>query len=169
MSIRIYKGFVVDTTSFFDIAGRVAEFRPWVEAQANEKLDLFMARVAPLGEVAAYDYWQGRREDVRRTNRRDPAVDTQFTLSFIPLAHKTLGVAYVEDSAWFDAWLQQPGVSYYGYWSNSDAPDEISEAEWAQRRDDWAVLGSAAVSEKSFSIELLAPQKPFPLAWRERD
>lgn len=166
MSIRIYKGFVVDTADFRELYAKVAALRPWVLEQANTQLDRFMENVNAANPVAAYDLWQDRRDEVRRTNRRDPAVDTQFTLSFIPLADKTLGIAYVENSAWFEAWLQQPGVAYYGYWTSEECPVEVTEADWEQRGTDWAVLGSSPVSERAFSIELLAPQQPVPKNWR---
>lgn len=166
MSIRIYKGFVVDTADFRELYAKVAAFRPWVLEQANAQLDRFMENMSVAGPVAAYDVWQDRRETVRRTNRRDPAVDTQFTLSFIPLADKTLGIAYVESSAWFEAWLRQPGVAYYGYWTSEDCPSDVADADWEQRGRDWAILGGSPVSERSFSIELLAPQQPVPKNWR---
>lgn len=165
MSTRIYRGFVIDTTDFREILARVDAFRPWVQAQAEAKLDAFVSRVEQGEPGRGHELWQNRRV-VARDGGGDPAVDTDFTLSFIPCEGKTLGVAHVASNAWFAAWLEQPGVSYYGYWNNADSPDDVSEEEWARREADWQVLTAGPVSTQMFGIEVMSPHGPLPKAWR---
>lgn len=168
MSTRIYNGFRLETQSLAEALRMVQAFRPWVEAQANQRFDSFVENLSNEGmEMGqAYDLWCDRREKVRVTGSWDPAVDTDFSLSLIPVSDGILGIVYTAHKEWCAAWMAQPGVTEYGYWNNSDAPDGVSELDWEAREKAWSVLTNDAVSMQAFSIEVMNPTGPRPKAWR---
>lgn len=168
MSTRIYQGFRLKTASLSEVLSLVEGFRPWVVAQANERLDTFTANMAKEGanDLEAWRSWADRRQRVLRTGERDPFIDTDFSISLIPAGEHMLGIAYTEHSAWFKAWVALPGVEEFGYWDNADGPEDVPEGEWDARGRAWQVLKDGPVSMQSFSIELVNPSGPAPKAWR---
>lgn len=168
MSTCIYQGIRLKTSSLSRVLGILESFRPWVAAQADERFDTFMDNMVKGGStpIQAYDSWQDRRRRVKTTGERDPFIDTEFSVSIIPAGRQTLGIVYTEQTPWFNAFVAHPGVEEYGYWDNTDGPDEVSEQEWEGRRRAWEVLKDGPVSMQSFSIELVNPNGPLPKAWR---
>lgn len=170
MSIRIYKGFLIDTDSVSDIALAIEEFRPWVRTAAEAKLDKFVKSLsATKDNREAYRTWQARREASRATNYRDPAVDTDFSLAFIahPNQMQCLGICYTENLPWFRKWLKTRGVQEYSYWNNADKPSRLSAREWAERGIVWgSVPLSDPASTYAMHIDLIGPGQPLPRAAR---
>lgn len=144
-------------------------FRPWVEKAAEDKMDHFFETVKKStgkDDAAVLNIWMDYRREVRKTGERMPLVDTDFTLSLIPLKRSFIGICYTESQAWFDAWCQQPGVQEYGYWDNADEPEGMSRREWNQRAKNWDILTGDPVSMQAFSIELVSPHGPLMKGWR---
>lgn len=174
MSTRIYKGFLIETDSLSAIMGVVNGFRPWVVKQAERKMDAFIRVLTDSGMDyrEAYRTWGARREALAKTMVRDPVVDTEFSLSFLPEppGGHCLGIVYTEDAAWHRKWLRQPGVRQYGYWDNSDKPSHITSREWRERGEAWSSVlpGSAPVVMQSFSLDLMGPHNPWPKAARPK-
>ena len=46
---------------------------------------------------------------------------------------------------------EHPNVEYYGYWNNSEGPDDVSEADWEKRKEDWDFL-EGPVCDNGFII-----------------
>lgn len=86
MSTRIYRGFLFLSGYMADALHMVQCFRPYVLKQAEAKMDAFIRNCVADGmtEGDAYSLWLDRRFKVARTQERDVAVDTDFSLSFIP-------------------------------------------------------------------------------------
>lgn len=78
-----------------------------------------------------------RYQEVQRTNYRDNEVDVDANVVYIPLEDKTLALFYAEQSEMKDLWEKEEGVSYYGYWNNTDPDEDCTEEEWEQRKIDW--------------------------------
>lgn len=80
-----------------------------------------------------------RYQEVQRTNHRDPQVDLDANVVYIPLEDKTLAMFYGEQDAIKKLWEQEEQVAYYGYWNNTDPDEDCSDEEWEQRKNDWEV------------------------------
>lgn len=174
MSTRIYKGFLVETDSLSRVMELVNDFRPWVIRQAEKKMDAFIRTLTTSGMDyrEAHRTWGARRDAVKATMMRDPAVDTEFSLSFLPEppGGHCLGIVYTEDPAWHRKWLKQPGVRQYGYWNNYDKPSHITSREWREREAAWkSVLpyGDPVVM-CALSIDLMGPHNPWPRVARPK-
>ena len=185
MSTRIYRGFFFLSGYMADALHMVQGFRPYVLKQAEAKMDAFMKNCVAGGmtEGDAYSLWLDRRFKVARTQERDVAVDTDFSLSFIPYIHDgsgelacfhhmpeeiMLGICYTENEKWWKHFLRVNDVREFGYWNNADKPRRITAHDWKARGETWerAMDTSEATSTQAFSIELVGPYKPLPKAMR---
>ncbi len=185
MSTRIYRGFFFLSGHMADALHMVQGFRPYVLKQAEAKMDAFMKNCVAGGmtEGDAYSLWLDRRLKVARTQERDVAVDTDFSLSFIPYINDgsgelacfhhmpeeiMLGICYTENEKWWKHFLRSNDVREFGYWNNADKPRRITAHDWKARRETWerAMDTSEATSTQAFSIELVGPYKPLPKAMR---
>ena len=185
MSTRIYRGFLFLSGHMADALHMVQGFRPYVLKQAEAKMDAFMKNCVAGGmtEGDAYSLWLDRRFKVARTQERDVAVDTDFSLSFIPYINDAdnelacfhhmpeeimLGICYTENEKWWKHFLRVNDVREFGYWNNADKPRRITAHDWKARGETWerAMDTSEATSTQAFSIELVGPYKPLPKAMR---
>lgn len=189
MSTRIYRGFFFLSGYMADALHMVQGFRPYVLKQAEAKMDAFMKNCVAGGmtEGDAYSLWLDRRFKVARTQERDVAVDTDFSLSFIPYINDgsgelarlrspnggmteeiMLGICYTENEKWWKHFLRVNDVREFGYWNNADKPRRITAHDWKARGETWerAMDTSEATSTQAFSIELVGPYKPLPKAMR---
>lgn len=70
-------------------------------------------------------------------------------------------LVYTERSELSDAFQALPQVEAYGYWNNTDQPDDVSDAEWADRRTFWdRVLGDGVPIERTLSWVLRGEYDP---------
>lgn len=152
-------------------------------------MDAFIRNCVAYGmtEGDAYSLWLDRRFKVARTQERDVAVDTDFSLSFIPYINDgsgelarlrspnggiteeiMLGICYTENEKWWKHFLRVNDVREFGYWNNADKPRRITAHDWKARGETWerAMDTSEATSTQAFSIELVGPYKPLPKAMR---
>lgn len=92
---------------------------------------------------------------MRRT--RDPWLDFEFSIVLFPLEDKILAIPYTEQKALLDVLLSKPYVKEYGYWNNTDEPEDMTEAEWKQREIDWDIaLGDSAIpAENGFTLQFV--------------
>lgn len=171
MSIKLYNGFLY-SGSLMDFLGLVDRFRPYIIEEGNAIYDRFMDASEANGLDAgnAWRLWTERRS--RAATVRDPAVDTEFSVTLFPLSESLFaGLTFTDHSRWHDEFLNQPGVRYFAYWDNSDPDPDVSVEQWAGRRAIWdSVLtgtGKTGVpSAHGFTITISDPQGPFPKAWR---
>lgn len=170
MGTRIYMGFRLKTDSFSEALRIVNAFRPWVNTQAEAVIDAFMrkaeaAKTSP--DADSYDLWLDMREKlVRGKRRRVPGVDTDFSVTLLPVQRAVVGIAYTIHREWFAAWCSQPGVEEFSFFDTGDQPEDVSEAEWAARSSAWSVLTGEPVCVQGFSIDLVDPAGPLPLKFR---
>lgn len=56
-----------------------------------------------------------------------------------------VAMVFARDARYFDRLVELEGVSYYGYWDNTDRDETCSDEEWEERRETWErVLGDEA-------------------------
>ena len=81
-----------------------------------------------------------RQDEVRKTRRRDPAVDFEviFRLWLCRKTNAFIGYVIAEGDHEFLKLLTQSGKAMeYGYWNNCDGPDHLNERQWKKRGDIW--------------------------------
>lgn len=171
MSTKIYNGFKIDTTEPAKLLELVRAFRPWVGEQqmaVYEEWCALVNKVRARGKDHPEYYadcfwpWIDARKEIKKTGLRNPVVDTDFEVTFLPFDGAMYGITYVERSKWHKEWLKQPGVSEFAYWNNTDQPDHITDADWEQRRVIWDELlpGAGVPSLNGFTIAIADPLGP---------
>lgn len=181
MSTKIYNGFRIPSVRNLKSIKEITErIRPGIEELAKEKLSKFYVirsieslyerafpqwrdseREKPINEKDSvyYQVWNelmDRQRTMVKEQRRDPAIDVDFSLVFIPHAGGTIGIYYSEDEKMSDLWLMQPEVQSYGYWNNTDRPDDVTPREWNDRKKAWdkAFEKTSVPAEAGFTVEL---------------
>jgi hypothetical protein len=171
MSTKIFNGFKIDQPDLQSILDVVRAFRPWVADQQLEAYEQFCAVInkARDREKGHPEYyadcfwpWHDARNAVKKTGFRHTLVDTDFEIIILPYKGAFYGISFVERNAWHREWLKQPGVSEFGYWNNTDQPDEISDEEWEARGKIWDEIlpGAGIPSMNGFTIAIGDPGGP---------
>lgn len=149
MSIKIYSGFrYKGGGGLRQCYERLHALRPQVHKMAVEKHLSFVAEIAKLTFkrkqvtdraplYVAMEMWRERTKAVKETGRRDPAVDVEFRVSLYPGSRSIIGIPWIDDHDWMEWFMGQPFIDEYGYWDNTDRPDEISAAAWRERKRRW--------------------------------
>lgn len=166
MSTKIYNGIVIDTTNLHEVMRIVDNFRPFVQRESEKMMDRFFAGVPD--ESTAWQLWLQCQKEAK-AGKRLTCCDTEFSLLIFPPYHSQFyGIVYTDQPDWFDAFLDQPLVSEYGYWNNSDDyPDGVTEADWQVRRRTWdEIVGERTPSMSGFSVDVADPNGPLPKAMR---
>lgn len=164
MSTKIYNGFRVNTGNMRKVHALVNLFRSVVLKLAEDKMDRFVT------DSASFEQWRDRRREMSKTGRRDPIVDTQFSLTFFPSVSTRfmLGIAFCEHQEWIQKWIQSsPLILEYHYQDQTDQPSHLSIQEWKTRRRLWdRALPDGIPSLAGFSIDLVHEYEPFAKSWR---
>lgn len=159
MSTKIFNGYVADGTDLPDVIDAFHAKREAVTEAGRDLIAGFYARKAaakidrahfdsvacegPL--LGAMSDLLDRQSKVRASGVRDPEVDTETSVVLLPIPGKVLVMVFTEQDDIRD--ILTSGLTPYPYWNNSDRPEEIDEAAWEQRRQDW----EAALSRDSLS------------------
>lgn len=162
MSTKIYYGFRFTTMDFRRIHKYLMEFRAELEPLVQDKYAQFLAyRCATMYDrlimgmhpgcdkddsrnpcshgvfVEAFQEFEERRREVAKTGLRDPIIDLEVSMAIIPIPMKTLGIIYTEQNEFRELWFNKPFVKEYGYWNNTDMPEELTTRQWNRREKDW--------------------------------
>ena len=156
MSTKIYNGFLIRTSSIKKVQELVLEFRPYILKESNLLLESF------LSQGYTRNHWIKRRLEMKHNQSRDREVDTQFDIIVFPYKRIFLGIAYTDHDEWFNKWLKMPLVEEYGYWNNTDPPDDIPYKKFRKRGEVWdKALGPKGIpSMYGFNIEVNNPYGP---------
>lgn len=87
----------------------------------------------------------------------ESAFGLDSTVYVFPLENNYLAIPLIDNDAIHKAFKNLPEVSWYGYWNNVDAPEDMSEEEWEQRKKDWdeALPGCGVIRENGFCFDLI--------------
>lgn len=112
----------------------------------------------------AWNEMSDRVREIKKTQRRDPAVDFECELWLFPYKEQTLVIPNAEArelQSWFD---NLPFVEDYAYWDNSDPDDNVDKKIWKQRERDWnKVLPGAGVPlDRCLVFSIHAGGAPYP-------
>lgn len=83
-----------------------------------------------------------RQRDCRQSMRRAPVedCDVELFLRVDPETGMLLGYLQEERVGAQEFLCRADGIEEYGYWNNSDQPENLSEEEWGQRGKAWAAV-----------------------------
>lgn len=168
MSTKIYHGFKFADPDLTVIHRHIMDWRQELRPLQKKATDAFVAEIAvnmfdaermhpgthkgktPLTD-AVLMLWD-RQAEVKKTQRRDPMVDFEFTISLMPFEGQVYGIAYTEQREWQRLWLEKPFVIDFCYWDNTDPPEELPEDEWEERGRIWnAIFNEAIMSAPSMA------------------
>lgn len=98
-----------------------------------------------------------QRMEKKRQNYRDPLYDTDTSMVVIPDGKRLYAMLYSPQKKITNFFEAVEGIEEYGYWNNSDQPDEISDAAWRTRGKRWdRILGLKGIpSEAGATFQLV--------------
>lgn len=107
-------------------------------------LDLYKVGFnVPNIEQTIFSYGYEKVNDRFRKFKKEPYRDPFYDLRFevlIFLRDPLLAIFIGDNKAMRKIFEDHPEVEYYGYWNNSDSPEDVTDEEWDQRKNDWEFL-----------------------------
>lgn len=151
MSTKIYTGFVTEETNFEVLLNG---FKKLAKTFTNEYVDEISELIAET-YVSRNDVWLAEsygkleirmqpsisdvwNEFFKMEKNEHVLVYHPMSVFLIPHNNKVYGYLLTERDRDFDYMLKEmPFLKEYGYWNNTDQPDEISDEEWEERYNTW--------------------------------
>ena len=161
MSTKIFNGFRFSFQDLGHIQEAIMEWRADLRILHQQAANRFVAEIATnmiddesirpgshSGEMPlmkAINLLWGRQSEIKKSQRRDPSVDFEFTLALMPFEGRIYGIVYTEQHEWLRLWMEKPFVEDFGYWDNTDAPEEVPDSEWQERARVWRAIFEPAI------------------------
>ncbi|MFL9611038.1 hypothetical protein ACKF11_13205 [Methylobacillus sp. Pita2] len=100
---------------------------------------------------------RNRLKVIKDKGSRDPEIDWGCSLSLFPVNDQEfLVIPFAENQQVMSMLDDQQGFTDYSYWTSSDRPDDVPEAEWRARGKQWdEVLGHGIIAKHSLAITLI--------------
>jgi hypothetical protein len=156
MSVKIYHGFKFHSGSLQELQAFLMKWRGILKPLHHAELAAVHARIAtdtfdqffinPMAKAGKTPLMEAihsvmdRQREIKKTGYRDCEVDFDFEVSILPHGRNIYGIIYTERSKWRDLFMDQPEISDFSYWDNSDKPDEITAREWRHRYKVWDAI-----------------------------
>lgn len=175
MSTKIYNGYrLAEGTNPFDFARQVRAVLEPVrdDADAGQLARLFATSadrrwisgevIPPVLSFTAFNDWEARQQEIDPNSRAYDPNGFEMCLGEDPATGRILVRAYTQRAEMAEAFSAMDDVEPYSYWNNSDAPDRLTEEDWAEREAAWArvVPGHGAPAEHMLSFVLRTPENP---------
>lgn len=109
---------------------------------------------------AAHAAIEEAAEIIEKKGRRVPPLDFQCEIQFLADSANPDGpiyaLLYTEREDYRQEFESIAGVEFWGYWNNTDQPDDVTDAEWDERRQVWdRILGWDAPVTRGLGWKLL--------------
>lgn len=156
MSIKIYNGFRVKDRTFESLSEEFGEaVRPFLLKRAHQMIfndalyfnDLATSQEPSLHRVfekmtsitSPYDLsWNSLWTAACRKNTADTMINSYMTAKLVYIsAFDGFDYCLVYGLDVEDTFASLEGVEEFGYWSNSDKPERLSDEEWSERLATW--------------------------------
>lgn len=160
MSTKAYSGFRMKQRTFPAVLEALQKSLSVLTAHSEERKARFLARraaelidhfhvgiqrgmkVKNLSHgalVEARQEMMERQRAIRADMRRDPEVDfdIKLTLWYSKKTNAYIGHIDAESSKALDLFLHTGVAGEFGYWNNTDRPDNLNERQWKKRADVW--------------------------------
>lgn len=149
MSTKIYNGWLCPSADIGQEIERLQALRPMVQAAHKTIITKWKAKRASdlidearfKGEQAinplsqAFQELIERQMKVQRSRERDMEIDTACSVTLIPVEGRVLACVYSEKKEITNIVTQD--MTYFGYWDNTDRPDDVTAEEWDERERLW--------------------------------
>lgn len=103
-------------------------------------------------------------EKLHKSKRREPEDDYACELILFPRQDKNLAILFADDERFLDVLTKTPwfqghiDLTPYPYWDNSDPDENVTEAEWQQRKMEWdEALKNHTPAMSGFTATLTPP------------
>ena len=169
MSIKIYSGFKIQTTSFPELWQIVKKCRENIEKEAvkifTKRLAGFISLQIDMAHIYGTEYAISKIEELGFSRQlfADTRLDRSMSFVFSALGDKkeeknpvydiascsmtlfpadgcTLGMLFNINKAFYEALHYTPEIEEYGYWDNVDPLESVTQEEWEERRRQWEMV-----------------------------
>ncbi|SFM82164.1 hypothetical protein [Methylobacterium pseudosasicola] len=154
MSTKIYDGIRFRSSDLLEIHAQLAAYRPVVAKAVEEATLRYVASLATdaidkaalAGTGVESPIWYARQklyerqEEIKRSGRRDPSIDFDFTITIMPYQGAVYGIVFCEQSGWKDAMLGAGFAEAFPYWNNTDPPEGFTDEAWDERGQLWNAI-----------------------------
>jgi len=79
-----------------------------------------------------------RSDVVEATQLSDPDVDFSCSVVVLPCDFGVFGLFYSDHVEFRDIWFRKTIVERFEYWNDGEKPEEISDADWKLRSEQWS-------------------------------
>jgi hypothetical protein len=187
MSIKLYNGYKLPNMSALELKNFFDDFRAKLKVEAEEKFIKRLAKdyselvdLIYLGNVKEENYkaWfkecrmfheersmLGNLEElmidkfgkILNTRQRNPSYDFSCQVSIIPVQGYILCQVFEDSNEFLKTWESMKGVEEFGYWDNTDHPNNVSDEAWDLRYQTWktALNDFSAPAECGFTFEFM--------------
>jgi hypothetical protein len=89
--------------------------------------------------VEAMQVLEAYKKEISTSGQRNPGVDLSCDVAFLedPSDKGVYALFYSEQREYTTAWESLSEVAEYGYWNNTDPPENMSDEEWVARSQTW--------------------------------
>lgn len=160
MSTKIYDGYKINTGNIYTINKLLEDTRlAYVSAAKTYLTELYAGLVQTAWDskitrqqsfqadpelknkslcfYAITHFWD-KQNEIKATQHRNPYYDIEFDISlFLDGTDRTLAIIYCENNSLSEYFRTHNLVEYYGYWNNTDPPDDMSDEAWDIRGKEW--------------------------------
>jgi hypothetical protein len=164
MSTKIYTGFKINNINNFE---ELNQFRKELIIDAKKKQNELSTKLMLLSAIGTLDLYtvgfdvpkkeeivfnhgyhhvNERFREFKKSNQKDPVYDLRFEI-VVFLNNPLLAIFIGDNRNMMKVFENHPNVEYYGYWNNSDGPEDVSDDDWKQREKDWEFLDGALCDE----------------------
>lgn len=142
MSTRIYHGYTLKPFKYREWQAGLLELSEELTAECRQRclnwIHGLVKSGTPVGE-ALYSVFEARR--MIESGQRRQELDGTCKVSWYVLGNRLMVLIYAEPAIEERA-AERLGLRPYGWWNNTDRPDDVSARQWARRERDWRrVLG----------------------------
>jgi hypothetical protein len=187
MSIKLYNGYRLPNLSALELKQFFDDFRAKLKVEAEDKFIKRLAKdftelfdLIYLGNVKEENYKAWFKDDrlfhmdryvidnlkemsidnfgkIINTRQRNHSYDFSCQVSIIPTENYILCQIFEDDSSFLKVWESMKGVEEFGYWDNTDHPNNVSDEAWDLRYQIWKVALNdfSAPAECGFTFEFM--------------
>lgn len=100
---------------------------------------------------------------IKKDSERNPSVDAECEIIFAFKGRYIYMVVFSEVQKYKDYIANLPGVEHYGYWNNTDRPDNITQREWRRREKIWDDIFKSSFMFKGGVTWMLLGEMDLPI------
>lgn len=150
---KIYQKIAKELTNIIDELYFIDDKKKFLDGYFSE-LEINNISECYLGNLIKKLIYK-KYSEIYEKNIRNPSYDFGFSLSFIPVKNKVLGLYWTEDEDMIKTLFSYENIKEYKYYNNTDRPKTISKKSWDLRSKYWDyVYDNGTPSTTGFTWQL---------------